>query len=98
MNHGHTGNTDDPGTHTHLNDHYPLEAAPGTFAAGTNARGRVSDPRQSGAAGAHTHSLNVNTFTGSTSSEFVGISNTGGSQSHNNMQPFVVVNKMIRIE
>jgi microcystin-dependent protein len=98
--HTHGASTDNPGDHQHLNDHYPLEApADATFQAGTNRRGRVSDPRNTGSAGGHTHGVSVDAFLGFTQEMPPATNqNTGGGESHNNVQPFLVVNKMIRVE
>jgi microcystin-dependent protein len=96
--HNHTASTDSQGGHVHNSENYPLEAAPGTFAAGSNARTRViGGGIATTTAGAHTHSPTIGNSTPTIGNATAVNQNAGSGDAHANMQPFVVVNKMIRI-
>jgi microcystin-dependent protein len=104
--HGHLGSTSFLGEHTHNSKDFPLEPSPGTFAAGTNKRGRESGSvnQATSFAGDHSHTVNiVNTTatnqnaTATNQNATATNNNAGSGGAHQNMQPFVVVNKMIRV-
>jgi microcystin-dependent protein len=96
--HFHTAITDSQGGHTHNSENYPLEAAPGTFSSGSTARTRViGSGIATTTAGAHTHTPTVSNATAVNQNATAVNQNAGSGTAHANMQPFVVVNKMIRI-
>lgn len=78
-----SGYTTTNGSHTHTAVDFP-NAATQTYDGGTNRFGRVADPggQTTSSAGSHNHSVYVNA--------------EGGSQAHNNLQPYIVLNWIIK--
>jgi microcystin-dependent protein len=97
-NHQHSVTVGTDGSHTHNSENYPLEAAPGTFSSGSTARTRVIGAGiATTSAGGHSHSGVTQNEIASNNAETAVNQNAGSGSAHANMQPFVVVNKMIRI-
>jgi microcystin-dependent protein len=101
-----SGNTSNNNLHAHNSLSYPLEDSPGTFAAGTNRRGRVigSLTSETSFASAHTHSFaataTVNSTGGIHSHGFSGtvaIPSEGESGVDKNFQPYLVMTKIIKL-
>jgi microcystin-dependent protein len=86
--HSHTGTTSTGGNHSHtLNDSYlqgiPASGGGSRVIAGDQQHSGWSDTRYVQAAGDHNHSFTT--------------SSAGSGQAHNNLQPYVVLNYMIKI-
>lgn len=92
--HGHTGSTDNPGNHTHTVSEYVGGGANAnsafTFVSSTDQY--ITNPTSpTGAAGGHTHALSVNS-----NGTGISVNATAAGGAHNNMQPFLVGNWIIK--
>ncbi len=86
--HFHTGSTNTTGAHNHNN---------GAFFSGSTEGGggdNQSFPSNTGTAGNHSHTVTINPVADHNHSVSVG--DTGGDQPHNNVQPYVTVNYIIK--
>jgi microcystin-dependent protein len=97
-NHSHTYSTttSENGNHSHaMIDSYlegdPAGSGQSTAFAGNRQRSGYNDTRYIVAAGAHTHTLS-----GTTSNASPTTNGTGGGQAHNNLQPYIVLNYIIK--
>lgn len=84
--HNHTGSTNTAGDHRHAFTGWWTTKGDGSEAYACVSRGYTNDPSEYGtfsSAGAHSHTLTIN--------------NTGGSQAHNNMPPYLAVNMWKRV-
>ena len=87
--HGHTGTTSSVGDHTHptLGTNAAsngLAEVASTYFGGGNIQQSPNNNRYTGGGGAHTHSLTIN--------------NSGSGESHPNVQPTIVCNKILRVK
>lgn len=98
--HSHTGVTSEAGAHNHLHGSESL----GNFAGGGVYVGDRTYPvgphpsfaaQNTSTAGAHTHNLFIDA--NGVHSHLLNINNTGGGAAHNNMQPTMFLNAMIRL-
>ena len=97
--HAHTfsGTTSTNGDHNHTTGTSPgiyrdyLGGGSSHHFAGLNASTNVSNPYVTTNAGNHTH-----TYSGTTSDASPNTQNTGGGQAHNNLQPYIVLNYIIK--
>lgn len=80
---GNSGFTDNPGDHSHTATDFPNNATQ-TYDGGTNRFGRnsVANGQTTSSAGAHSHLIFVNA--------------QGGGQAHNNLQPYIALNWIIK--
>lgn len=97
--HGHSGTAAENGGHTHAQRDFPNSSAANDLAYGTYTRGRVPVPaEQSGqfvlAAPNHTHSVTI-PDSGNHTHSFT-LEGAGNSDSHNNLQPYLVMNYIIK--
>jgi microcystin-dependent protein len=79
--HNHTGTTASSGNHAHNYQDHPRNPSV-TYASGSGGQDRTAVADQTDTAGAHTH-----TFT---------TGNTGSGSAHNNLQPYIVLNYIIK--
>lgn len=85
--HTHTGTTNNNGSHSHgyIQPYNTSGMGPaGSYGFYHYARGAITD-----AAGEHAHSFTTNSATATNQ-------NTGGGQAHNNLQPYIVLNYIIK--
>jgi microcystin-dependent protein len=80
--HGHGGSATAVGDHVHSTTDFPIKSF-NEFQAGTSAVGRQATPTNTGPGGAHSHTLSI--------------TNTGGGAAHQNLQPYIVVNYIIKV-
>lgn len=86
--HTHSGSslsTNSTGAHTHAVGSFTLNYQTGATQAFPAFAGNTSGGGATGSAGAHSHTVSGNT------------GSTGGSGAHNNLQPYVVVNYIIKV-
>jgi microcystin-dependent protein len=96
-NHSHTfsATTSTDGSHSHVLEDSVLEGSPtgGSWSVFTGIRQRSGwgDTRYVQAAGSHTHTLS-----GTTSNSSPTTNSSGSGEAHNNLQPYIVVNYIIK--
>lgn len=79
--HNHTGSAASGGSHTHGYFDHPRNSAVKS-ASGADVQDRSSQADQTDSAGSHSHSLTI--------------ANTGGGNPHNNLQPYITLNYIIK--
>ena len=79
--HTHTASTNSTGVHSHDYFDHPRNASVRS-ATGADVQDRSSASDQTGDAGSHSHTVTVN--------------NTGGGNAHNNLQPYITLNYIIK--
>lgn len=91
--HSHTGGTSTDGNHSHgMQDSYNQgsgTSGPDSVFTGRATQTGWGDTRYIFAAGAHSHSFTTNSTTATNQ-------NTGGGEAHNNLQPYIVLNYIIK--
>lgn len=85
--HGHTGTALTAGEHTHTTN--AAYNTSGMGPAGAYAFYHYVRTENSSSAGSHSHTLSINNTTATNQ-------NTGGGQAHNNLQPYIVLNYIIK--
>jgi microcystin-dependent protein len=95
--HGHNSSTGSAGSHTHSYN----SPGSGTRASGTTGTITFAQSNTTGSNGSHTHSLSIETNGSHTHSVSVGSTtatnnNTGGGVEHNNLQPFLTLQYIIK--
>jgi microcystin-dependent protein len=88
--HTHTASTNTTGSHQHLTRDFPNDTK--VIAAGTDVFYRVGQDAYTQAAGDHSHTVTVN----NESAHVHAIYSEGGGGAHNNLQPYLVVNWIIK--
>jgi microcystin-dependent protein len=102
--HNHTGTTGSDGNHSHTYPGYSIVYQ--SVSTGTSSASKVSTggTTSTSITGAHTHSYTTNTVSAHTHSissdgnhtHAITIDNTGGGNAHNNLQPYITVNYIIK--
>ena len=107
--HSHTGTTDEHAGHKHPADYGDSAGTPlytytyGVYDSSTNNWGAVGGRDQinvipyTGIAGDHSHTLTTSTHNGHTHEVSGTTNNRGGGTAHNNMQPFLALNFIIKV-
>lgn len=80
-NHTHTGSTNTTGSHNHSYQDHPRDASV-KYASGTAGQDRSAVSDQTGSAGSHSHSFTTDA--------------AGSGSAHNNLQPYIVLNYIIK--
>lgn len=106
IDHNHAAATTSSDAHTHTLDvegtsyssHNHATASGSDSVAGTPSSGSgvVADSGQVNS-DSHTHTVDLPNFTGSSGASAAGSTSTGGGQAHNNLQPYIVVNYIIKL-
>lgn len=86
--HGHTGSTSSSGSHVHTYKVYDTTGSTRQLTSSGTSVGNAN--AMTSGEGLHTHTITINSTTATNQ-------NTGGDQAHNNIPPYVVVNKWKRV-
>lgn len=95
--HSHTGSLTENGSHRHIQQDFELNYdgyGIGTYRANRTRRRIGESMEYTDYAGQHTHDMTISS--GGTHTHSVTIGNTGDSTAHNNLQPYLVMNYIIK--